>query len=59
VLAQYKNGKIVILSRDCTLITIQGNETLVATEPDFNIIDFKNGSDIEFTVTFNSKTITI
>ena len=59
VLAQYKNGKIVILSRDCTLITIQGNETLVATEPNFNIIDFKNGSDIEFTVTFNSKTITI
>lgn len=59
VLAQYKNGKIVILSRNCTLITIQGNETLVATEPDFNIIDFKNGSDIEFTVTFNSKTITI
>lgn len=59
VLAQYKNGKIVILSRNCTLITIQGNETLVATEPDFNIIDFKNGSDIEFTITFNSKTITI
>lgn len=58
ILAQYNNGKIVIL-RDCTLVTIQSNGTTISTEPDFNTINFKGGTNVKFTVAQSDRTITI
>lgn len=58
ILAQYNNGKIVIL-RDCTLITIQSNGTTILAEPDFNTINFEGGTNVEFTVTQSNRVITI